>query len=242
MPRSARLLIDGGTYHVLARGNNGQKIFHQDVDYRQYLQLLLRYARPHHLKVYHFVLMPNHVHLLLEAPIAIGLSKAMHGLNLTYALFYRKRYQYRGHLWQGRFRSLLIDRSGSLLECGQYLELNPVQAGLVKDPQTHAWSSYRTYAEGAENPVLTPNPLYATLGASAQERQERYRQFAREMLEQQRPLASFHPHRFSAGGPDSITHLEERFGFPRLKRRRGRPNKLLLNRPSHNNASSSDGT
>ena len=223
MPRSARVLIDGGTYHVLARGNNGQKIFHQEVDYQRYLQLLSTYVHTHHLKVYHFVLMPNHVHLLLEASVGGTLSRAMQRLNLTYALFYRKRYQYRGHLWQGRFKSLLIDRDSSLLACGRYIELNPVRAGLAQDPRTHAWSSYPVYAEGAQNVILTPNPLYEALGTSAQERQQRYRQFVHEGLRSPSPPMSLQRVRFIMGTQDATKTLEDRFAFPGVGRRRGRP-------------------
>jgi len=203
MPRTARLIVDGGTYHVLTRGNNGQTVFHEDADRQRYLQLLSTYARAHGLKVYHFALMPNHVHLVLETPFGEVLSKAMLGLNLTYALFYQRRYGYHGHLWQGRFKSLLIDRDSYLLECGRYVELNPVRAGLVRHPGDYAWTSYRVYAEGSDNPLIALHPLYETLGVTARERQRAYDRFIEDGMQRR---------------------LEERFGFRALKRR-GRPRK-----------------
>ena len=189
MPRSARVLIDGGTYHVLTRGNNGQPVFLHEADCERYLQLLASYANQHRLKVYHFVLMPNHVHLVLEVPVGPMLSRAMSGLNLSYSLYFRKRHRYSGHLWQGRFHSLLINRDTCLLTCGRDIELNPVRAGLVQEPGAYPWSSYQAYAQGIEMPCLAPHPLYEGLGATADERQERYRRFIREGLESQQSRA-----------------------------------------------------
>ena len=180
MPRSARQLVNGGTYHILTRGNNGQTIFHDEADHQRYLQLLSLYAGIHCLQIYHFVLMPNHVHLVLQTAIGEALSKAMRGLNLVYALYYQKRYLYRGHVWQGRFKSVLIDRDSFLLGCGRYIELNPVRAGLVGNPQDYLWSSYRFYAQGIDQTLIARNPFYETLGASPEERRQRYAQFVHD--------------------------------------------------------------
>ena len=186
MPRGPRILVDGGTYHVLTRGNNGQPVFHGDADFQRYLQLLATYVKEHDLRLYHFALMPNHVHLVLEVSRGPMLSKAMSGLNLSYMFYYRKRYRYTGHLWQGRFKSLLIDRDSYLLECGRYVELNPVRAGMTRTPGEYLWTSYRTYASGADHSFLavTQHPLYPTLGQTAIERQARYRQFVVEGLQE----------------------------------------------------------
>ena len=107
-PRTGRSIIDGGIYHLLARSNNRQLVFPQDADCRRYLELLAAAAREHGLLVFHYALMPDHVHLILEASIGRSLSRAMHRLNLAYALHYRKRYGYHGHLWRGRFKSLRL--------------------------------------------------------------------------------------------------------------------------------------
>src|SRR3989338_10572921 len=177
MPLGPRVLIDGGTYHVLMRGNNGQTIFQHDADHQRYLQILLGYLQRHQIKLYHFVLMPSHVHLVLQIAHGPTLSKIMSGLNLAYSHYYRKRYRYSGHLWQGRFKSLHIDKESYLLEVGRYIELNPVRANLVKDPAAYAWSSFRTYADGASNPMINHNPLYESLGRTTEERRAKYRNF-----------------------------------------------------------------
>ena len=202
MPRSARTIVDGGTYHVLTHGNNGQTVFHDDADYQRYLELLAAYAQRHQLRLFHFILMPDHVHLVLEAPVGTSLSKAMSGLNLAYAWVYRKRHQYRGHLWQGRFKSVLIDQDRELLECGRQIELSAVRGGLVAEPGQYSWSSYRAYADGARIPLLAKHPCYENLGASPRERQEWYRRFVHQARQQP---------------------VESPFGLPVSARGRGRP-------------------
>lgn len=227
MPRTSRGVIDGGTYHVLTRGNNAQTVFHHDRDFQRYLQVLSTHATMHRLQIYHFVLMPNHVHLVLEVPRGEALSKTMLAVNLTYSLFYHKRYRSSGHLWQGRFKSLLIDRGQDLLECGRFIELNPVRAALVRDPKDYPWSSYRAYAQGGFNPLLAvPHPLYETLGASPAERQARYRQFIHEGMRAQRPLPPSAVLGLTGNAADPLEDIRDRLGFPVGKRRRGRPKKI----------------
>ncbi|OGX37534.1 MAG: hypothetical protein A3C53_04975 [Omnitrophica WOR_2 bacterium RIFCSPHIGHO2_02_FULL_68_15] len=181
-PRTGRLIVEGGIYHVLARGNNGQAVFHHDADYRRYLELLAAYAATHGLRVRHFVLMPTHVHLILEPALGASLSRAMLGLSLAYTLYYQKRYGYQGHLWRGRFTSLPLDPESDLLEHGRYVELHPVRSGLVSDPANYGWSSYPVYADGVTSPLVEPHGPYCRLGAWPTERQERYRRFVREGL------------------------------------------------------------
>jgi len=189
MPRTGRLLIDGGTYHVLTRGNNNQPVFHHDTDFQHYLHLLGMYTFRHGLKLFHYVLMPNHVHLVFHIPHGSALSSAMLGLSLAYALFYRKRYCYRGHLWQGRFKSLLLETDRHILACGRYVELNPVLAGFVQDPGAYLWSSYRAHAIGAENPLATRSSAYESLGLTASERQYHYRRLMLDEMNAPRTLS-----------------------------------------------------
>ena len=189
---------------MLAHGNNGQTLFHDDADYQRYLELLAGYARRHGLNIFHFILMPKHIHLILEAPIGESLSEAMRGLSLAYGWTYRKRHRYSGHLWQGRFKSLLIDRDRELLGHGRQVEMDAVHAGLVTEPGQYPWSSYQTYAQGTALSFLARHPEYEALGACARERQERYRQLVQRM-------------------PQRPQHASSRYGFPVSARGRGRP-------------------
>ena len=227
MPRAPRLIVDGAIYHVLCRGNNGQPVFHEAADYQRYLQLVATHARRHDIQVYHFALMPNHVHLVLEVAHGPSLSQAMHDINLLYALFYKRRYAYRGHLWQGRFKSLLIDQERYLLACARYVELNPVKAGLVHDPAAYAWTSYRTYAHGRDNPLIAPNPLYEAMGATAFERQEYYRQFIQDGLRESATPPPSERSRLFGRMPEPKPVCGELFNVPGL-RQRGRPKKAAV--------------
>lgn len=176
MPRTARKLVDGGIYHVLTRGNNGQAVFHDPADYEQYLRLLFTYSQANRLAVYHFALMPDHVHLLLKVELGKELSRAMLALNLSYTLFYRRRYGYHGHLWRGRFKSIWIDPTRDPLVCGREIELHPVRSKLVGHPADYPWTSYRVYASDGVEPLVVLNPAYGALGACGAERQRRYRE------------------------------------------------------------------
>ena len=220
MPRAARRLIDGGTYHVLTRGNNGQMVFHHEADYQRYLRILSGCLKAHQMRLHHFALMPNHVHLILRVPIGTTLSTVMQRLNLTYTLYYRKRYRYAGYLWQGRFKSLLIDRESYLLECGRYVELNPVRAGLTDDPGAYPWSSYQVYAEGRPNPLVHPNPLYHVLGRTENERRLRYQQFIRDGIRQRT-----HAQLIGSASPVDSENPLDVFAS---RRRRGRPRRLAV--------------
>jgi putative transposase len=176
-PRTGRSIVDGGIYHVLVRSNNRQALFPEDADCRRYLELLAASARDHRLTIFHYALLPDHVHLILELIFARSLSRAMHGLNLAYALHYRKHHAYHGHLWRGRFKSRWLNPGSELPEHGRYVELHPVRSGLVADPARYGWTSYRAYADGAMDPVVAPPVWYQQLGTADEHRRERYRQF-----------------------------------------------------------------
>ncbi|MBI4356226.1 MAG: transposase [Candidatus Omnitrophica bacterium] len=229
MPRQARWLMDGGCYHILTRGNNRMTVFHDDVDLQRYGQLLATYLPENHLRLYHYCLMSNHVHLVVEAGRAAQLTKAMHGLNLSYALAYRKRHGHVGHFWQDRFKSLLISRDNYLLQCGAYVELNPVRAKMVKAPEAYAWSSYRVYGFGAPNPLVTLNPLYEQLGTTSSVRQARYRHFVLEHLGA--PLPAWTA-RGAIGSPAFLKQLADQYDRPLLPQPRGRPRKVMASAAS----------
>jgi putative transposase len=188
MPRGARRLTSGGTYHVMSRGNNGQTIFRHEEDHQRYLRLLAAYLRQYQARLYHFALLPTHAHLLLAVEHGPALSHLMRGLNLSYTLYVRQRHQYAGHLWRGRFKSLLLQPE-DLLACGRYIELHPVRSGLSQDPDGYLWSSYSVYAEAAFSPLVTPSPAFAALGSTPSEQRVRYRRFVLNTLETMRQHA-----------------------------------------------------
>ena len=177
MPRKPRRLTEAGVYHVVTRGNNRQALFREVKDYEFFLYLLERMKEEHLFEIYHYCLMKNHVHLLMKFYNAEGLQKVMQRVNLRYAKYYRKKYKYCGHVFQDRFKSFAIEKDSYLLECGLYIERNPLKAKIVEDLMGYRWNSYGYYAFGYENRLLSRNPLYNELGRSEKERQLKYREY-----------------------------------------------------------------
>lgn len=175
MPRRPRLAIAGIPWHIIQRGHNRTPCFYADADYRYYLHTLREQAKIYPCAVHAYVLMTNHVHLLLTPREAGNASMLMKHLGQRYAQYINKTYRRSGTLWEGRFRSCLTRDDAYVLACYRYIELNPVRAGLVKDPSEFPWSSYRRNALGADHPLLTSHCLYDGLGQTADERQVVYR-------------------------------------------------------------------
>jgi putative transposase len=144
MARKSRVHFPGALYHVISRGNQRQKIFRQDKDRSHYLDLLSRYQNRYDFRLYAYVLMSNHVHLLVEVG-EVALAKVMQGLQQSYALYFNREYGVVGHLFHGRYKDILCDRDSYLLELVRYIHLNPVRSKLVKDPADYPWSSHRLY-------------------------------------------------------------------------------------------------
>lgn len=144
MPRTARVQFEGATYHILNRGNNRESIFINEADYLLYLQLLERYCEEFNVLLYAYVLMPNHLHLLLETPSG-SIVDFMRSLNTCYTMRFNRKNGRIGHVFQGRYKSFIVDKDNYLLELSRYIHLNPVRAGIVKDPKDYRWSSYRDY-------------------------------------------------------------------------------------------------
>ena len=160
MPRVARISTEQGLFHVLSRGNNRQWVFKEKQDFQAYKAVLKQLKQEQPFKLYHYCLMSNHIHLLLESNKQTQLSKMMKRLNLFYYNHYKKRYGYCGHFWQDRFKSLLIENDEYLLACGLYIERNPVRAGIVTSAQHYHYSSYNYYAYGKEDDLLDRDPYW----------------------------------------------------------------------------------
>lgn len=124
MPIRPRLTIDRACYHITTRGNQRQSVFRMEADYVKYIEFLRRYKRKYGFKLYGYCLMPNHVHLIGEIEEKMKLSKFMHGLNRSYTLYFNSKYRKVGHLWQGRFRSRVLNKDEYLINCINYVELN----------------------------------------------------------------------------------------------------------------------
>ncbi len=169
MPRPPRIQLAGGTYHVTARGNRQQAIFHDETDYSLYRTLLRRVAWRLGWRILEYCLMPNHVHLVLETPQP-NLSRGMQWLSGTYATCFNERHGFSGHLFQGRFHSRLIEDEEHLAELGRYLAYNPVRAGICPMPSEWRWSSHTERRTRPRRPRPGSDPGHGSNGRLAEPR------------------------------------------------------------------------
>jgi putative transposase len=184
MPRRPRLCLAGIPFHVIQRGNNRSPCFFGQADYYRYLGDLGQLSRMHRVAIHAYVLMTNHVHLLATGEDAEGVSLLMKFLGQRYVQYVNRKYVRTGSLWEGRFRSCLVDTQSYLLTCHQYIETNPVRAGMVDRPGEYRWSSHRANAEGFPDPLVTPHCVIASLGRTADERRAAYRELFKKELDE----------------------------------------------------------
>ncbi len=140
-----RNFANGNYYHIITRGNNQQKVFFNDSDRKRFLLKLEEYSEKYNVTILCFVLMPNHVHLLLRQNTDVPISKFMQALNTSCTMYFNLKYKRSGHLFQGRFHSILVDKDEYLIQLSRYIHLNPVKAGLGKTVGNYTWSSYLDY-------------------------------------------------------------------------------------------------
>lgn len=183
MPRRARLALPCVPLHLIQRGNNRQACFFADEDYRFYLDWLAESAGKTGCRIHAYVLMTNHVHLLVSADRAEAPGALMKALGQRYVQYVNRVYRRSGTLWEGRFRSCPIQEEAYLLACQRYIELNPVRAGMVDHPGEYRWSSYRANGQGEDGALVRPHTLYEALGLNAALRQAAYRELFRHELE-----------------------------------------------------------
>jgi putative transposase len=177
MPRQPRLELPGIPMHVTQRGVNRCAIFIDDDDRHHYRRVLRDACRKHDVAIHAFVLMDNHVHLLLGAGAPGAVSHALRQAGQTYVQSFNQRHGRVGTLWQGRFKSSLVDSDAYVLRVIRYIELNPVRAALVERPQDYRWSSVHTHLHQAQDPLITLHPLYLALGPDPARRGSVYREW-----------------------------------------------------------------
>ncbi len=145
MARQKRLYFSRAVYHVCIRGNNRQYVLRGKEDKIAFLDSLSKFRKRFGFKIYALVLMDNHIHLILEIPDKITISKVMQAVALSYSFKFRRKYGYTGYVWQGRFKSNVISGDNYIISCIEYIHNNPVRAKITTDPKEYLWSSHRFY-------------------------------------------------------------------------------------------------
>jgi putative transposase len=175
MARLPRLYIEGCPQHIIQRGNNRQACFFADEDYAFYLEKLQKASEKYNVAIHAFILMTNHVHLLATPSEESSISRMMQSVGRSYVGYVNHTYQRTGTLWEGRYKSTLVDSERYLLTVSRYIELNPGRAKMVEHASKYTWSSYQSNAVGKAIKLITPHNLYVKLGKTPSQRQARYR-------------------------------------------------------------------
>ncbi len=225
--RQPRLDVPGIAQHVIQRGNDRRPCFFGESDYFRYLQALRELATREHCAVHAYVLMTNHVHLLVTPDARGQVSRMMQSLGRRYVRYVNDRYHRTGTLWEGRYKSSPVDSDSYLLCCFRYIELNPVRARMVAEPEAYRWSSYGANALGVHDPLIRAHPSYLALGEDSPTRHAGYRAlFAGAISEQDLHAIRLHLRRQHALGPDAFrASIEAQLGRRAGPARIGRPRK-----------------
>lgn len=182
MPRPRRVVLPSVPLHIIQRGNNRIPCFASRNDYLAYLDMLRECAFDCACALHAYVLMTNHVHLLLSPGEHDSASTMMQRLGRRYVGYFNRRYGRTGTLWEGRFRSSLVQDERYLMICHRYIELNPIRARMADTPSDYPWSSHLANAFGQQDSLLTPHSIYTRLGSDAVTRQSAYRDLFNEAL------------------------------------------------------------
>lgn len=225
MARLPRLTVPGYPHHIIQRGNNRQAIFAGAEDYELLLSLIDEHARKQRVAVHAYVLMSNHFHLLATPETEEGIPQLMQAVGRRYVRNFNLRQGRTGTLWEGRYRSTLIQAERHLLACMVYMDLNPVRAGMVADPADYRWSSHQHYIGRRVDKLITPHPLYWELGNTPFARDEAYLDLVRTGISEQekQALTESAMRGWALGEPDYVADLQRRTARRVIRGQAGRP-------------------
>ena len=208
MTRPLRIEFKGAVYHITSRGNTRQAIFLDEKDFANFLTVLSSVVKRYHFILHTFCLMNNHYHLLIETPYG-NLSRGMRQLNGLYTQRFNRRHQRVGHLLQGRYKAILVDKDDYLLELSRYVVLNPVRAKIVKDPKDWKWSSYQATTGHKRIPCLTTDWILSQFGNKQKAASRQYQNFVFSGIKAKSPLKAIRGQLFLGQDNfiDKIKHL-----------------------------------
>ena len=227
MARLPRVIFPGYPLHILVKGHNSQEIFLSDEDRRSYLEWLRDAAREYELAIHAYVLMPTHVHLLATPKTSLSASRTMQSVGRRYAQLFNQNYQRTGSIWEGRFKSTVIDPPAYFLLCQQYIEQNPVRAGLVQRSEDWLWSSYRHHVGAETVPWISDHPIYWGLGNTPFERQLAWQKLVSDQMSKsdQEKVSDHLNYGWPMASPKFLEFMSLKSNRPLAPRRAGRPKK-----------------
>jgi putative transposase len=236
MARLPRLTVPGYPHHIIQRGNNRQAIFSGPKDYELLLGLIDEHARKQHVAVHAYVLMSNHFHLLATPETEQGIPQMMQAVGRRYVRNYNLSQGRSGTLWEGRYRSTLIQAERYLLACMVYIDLNPVRAGMVAEPADYPWSSHQHYVGRRTDKLITPHPLYWELGNTPFARDEAYGALVRAGISEseKQALTDSALRGWALGEPNYVADLQRRTERRVSPSHAGRPRLEKQSRPVPN--------
>lgn len=225
MARLPRLTLAHQPHHVIQRGNNRQPIFATSADYQALLGLLEEAAKKFEVSLHAYVLMSNHFHLLATPQTVDGLPKMMQAVGRSYVRYFNDSQKRSGTLWEGRYKSTLIQTERYLLACMAYIDLNPVRAGLVGAPQDYLWSSHLHYLGARQDRLITPHSLYWELGNTPFAREAAYSDLVQAGVNpvQQAALTDATLRGWALGESDFVADLQKQTTRRVAKTSAGRP-------------------
>lgn len=212
MARLSRLTLPGHPHHVIQRGNNRQAIFVSAADYQTMLDLLEENASKFNVAIHSYVLMGNHFHLLATPETANGLPQMMQAVGRRYVRYFNDSQKRTGTLWEGRYRSTLIQTEPYLLACMAYIDLNPVRADMVVQAKDYPWSSHAHYVGGRIDKLITPHALFWSLGNTPFAREAAYADLVQAGISvaQQQALTDSALRGWALGGPEFVENLQKK--------------------------------
>ena len=227
MGRLPRTIDDGLVYHAFNRGNNRADVFGDDADRLAFLEALTKTRDRYPFRLFGYCLMTNHFHLLIRPEAGRSISRILQSLTVAHTWRYHKQHHTSGHVWQGRFKSPVIQDDAHLLVVLRYIEANPLRARMVADPALYRWSSYPCHGLGQDDSLLSPFPEWDELGRTEAERRRRWRAKVRaeqsdaELMSVRKSLLSGRPF----GASDWTERMAQRLNIVPIPRPRGRPRK-----------------
>lgn len=230
MARQPRLTVPGYPHHIIQRGNNRQPIFIDKADDEHLLELLQVHSKQFGVAIHAYVLMGNHFHLLATPTTDKGVPQMMQAVGRAYVRWFNVRHGRTGTMWEGRYRSTLIQAERYLLACMVYIELNPVRAGMLQDPAEYPWSSLGHYLGRRNDKLVTPHPIFWELGNTPFAREMAYAELIHADLspQQQSALTEATLRGWALGEPDYVAALQQRTERRLSPGRAGRPRKVDL--------------